>query len=317
METMKIKLIALLIIGMSTVANAQEISDEFPYESKFIGVENHRLHYIDVGEGDPILFLHGVPMSNYSWRNIIPHLSDSARCIAPDLMGFGKSDKPDIEYSFDDQFRYLENLIDTLRLQNITLVMTDVGGIIGQKYARLHPENIKGLVFMETPIADAKTFHKNGGMMQHMLFRMGSKEKLGHRMFVRKNMFIKMMPKLIKRKLSDSEKEAYAAPFKTEQSRMSMYKLISAFPLKGKNVSGGDMGYYLNLNSEWLETSSHPKLILAAKPGMLMNKKNLAWASSNLSNLQIEHLGKAKHLMEEDLPNEIGLSVREWYFNLK
>lgn len=84
-----------------------EISAKFPVESKFLEVNGSRMHYIDVGKGDPILFLHGQPTSSYLWRNIIPHLQESARCIAPDLIGMGKSDKPDIPYTFLDHYKYL------------------------------------------------------------------------------------------------------------------------------------------------------------------------------------------------------------------
>lgn len=302
-----------MVITASTIpVQAQEISAEFPFESNYVAVEGHKLHYIDVGEGNPVLFLHGVPMSSYAWRNVVPHLSDSARCIALDFMGFGKSDKPAIDYSFDEQYRYLEGFIEALNLSNITLVMTDIGGILGQKYARLHPENVKALAFMETPLSDAETFHKNGGMMQHMLFSMGGKDKLGHRMFVKKNMFIKMMPMLIKRKLTKEEKAAYALPYPTEETRIPMFALVNGFPKKGRNAQPGDMGDYLNKNGAWLPTSTHPKLVLVAKPGMLMTKKVVAWAETNLTNLQVTPVGKAKHLMEEDLPHEIGRAINAW-----
>ena len=140
-------------------------------------------------------------MSSYSWRNIIPHLSDSARCIAPDFMGFGKSDKPDISYNFDDQLHYLTKFIDGLNLSDITLVMTDIGGIIGMTYASQHQDKIKGMVLMETPLGSAQTFHQNGGVMQRMMFWLSRKKKMGYNKIVKKNMFVKMMPMLIKRKL--------------------------------------------------------------------------------------------------------------------
>ncbi len=80
----------------------QEISAAFPFESKFVEVEGSKLHYVEEGSGDPVLFLHGNPTSSYLWRNVIPHVSPLARCVALDLIGMGKSDKPDIEYRFFD-----------------------------------------------------------------------------------------------------------------------------------------------------------------------------------------------------------------------
>ena len=103
----------------------QEISAAFPFESNYTDVLGPNIHYIDEGEGDPILFLHGQPTSSYLWRNIIPHMTSLGRCIAPDLIGFGKSDKPDIEYRFFDHVGYIEGFIEALGLKNITLVVHD------------------------------------------------------------------------------------------------------------------------------------------------------------------------------------------------
>src|SRR6056297_2265819 len=97
-------------------------SADFPFEAHYIEINGSRMHYIDEGEGDPVLFLHGNPTSSYLWRNIIPYLSASARCIAPDLIGMGKSDKPDIAYRFTDHYDYLKTFIKKLGLTNITLV---------------------------------------------------------------------------------------------------------------------------------------------------------------------------------------------------
>lgn len=110
------------------------------------------MHYVDEGTGDPILFLHGNPTSSYLWRNIIPHLADKGRCIAPDLIGMGKSDKPDLDYRFVDHAAYLDAFIESLGLENITLVMHDWGSALGFHYARRHPEKIKAIAFMEAVV---------------------------------------------------------------------------------------------------------------------------------------------------------------------
>ena len=99
--------------------NKQEISAAFPFESKFLEVKGSKIHYVEEGSGDPILFLHGNPTSNYLWRNVIPHLSKQGRCIAPDLIGMGKSDKPDINYGFDDTYEYLLGFIEKMNLKNV------------------------------------------------------------------------------------------------------------------------------------------------------------------------------------------------------
>ena len=312
-QTLKILIMTLI----STTVSSQEISADFPFQSRFQKIGNDKIHHIDEGTGDPILFLHGIPMSSYSWRNIIPHISNEGRCIAIDFMGFGKSDKPSIDYTFGDQYKYLEAFIDSLHLKNMTLVMTDIGGVLGTRYAMNNPENTKGLVFMETPFGDAETFHKNGGVMQHMMFGMGRKDKFGHRMIVKNNMFIMMMGMLIKRRLTKEEKEHYRAPFLEEIARKPLFVLPNSFPRKGENPLSNDMADMMNKNNKFLVKTSIPKLLLYGKPGMLVNKKVLRWINDNLKNIDIKLVGKAKHLMEEDLPHEIGSAINRWYSDLR
>jgi len=118
--------------------------------SKFVEVKGSKIHYLDVGEGDLIVFLHGVPTSSYVWRHLISQLSKHARCIAPDLIGLGDSDKPDIEYKITDHIDYITDFIDVLGLKNITFVLHAWGSLIGFSYAMKHPENVKGVAFFES-----------------------------------------------------------------------------------------------------------------------------------------------------------------------
>ena len=302
-----------MLYFMSVVhASGQIFSEDFPYESRFVNINGANLHYVEFGEGDPVLFLHGIPLSAYSWRKIIPVVSQSSRAIALDFMGFGKSDKPDINYSFSEQLAYLEAFIESLELNNLTLVMTDIGGIIGLRYAMDHPQKIKGLVFMETPLAPAENFHQTGGMMQRMMFWMAGKPKFGYNMIVKKNMFLKMMPMLMKHKLTAEEKAVYHAPFTTEASRKALYTPPRSFPKKGKNPEANDMADFINSYSEKLQQSELPKLLLYARPGMLVNKKVLKWSEEHLPNLTTTYVGKGKHLMEEDQPQAIGEGIINW-----
>src|SRR3990172_2850664 len=112
-----------------------QISAAFPFPSRYAEVLGSKMHYVEEGSGDPVLFLHGNPTSSYLWRNVIPHLSPLARCIAPDLVGFGKSDKPDIPYRVFDHAEYVAALIAALGLQRIALVLHDWGGFAGLSYA--------------------------------------------------------------------------------------------------------------------------------------------------------------------------------------
>jgi len=130
----------------------KEISAAFPFEFKYLDIKGNKIHYIDEGKGDPVLFIHGNPTSSYLWRNIIPYLKDYSRCIALDHIGMGKSDKPDIKYGFHNSYEYLESFISQLGLKNLTLVLHDWGSMMGFHYANTHRDNIKAIAFMEASI---------------------------------------------------------------------------------------------------------------------------------------------------------------------
>src|SRR5882724_6983532 len=118
---------------------------------KFVDVLGRQMAYVDVGSGDPIVFLHGNPTSSYLWRNIIPYLSGLGRCLAPDLVGMGQSGKsPGNAYRFVDHARYLDAWFEALELtNNVTLVIHDWGSALGFHRAKRYPEQIKAIAYME------------------------------------------------------------------------------------------------------------------------------------------------------------------------
>uniref|UniRef100_UPI004072FDCA Haloalkane dehalogenase,non-specific serine/threonine protein kinase n=1 Tax=Rhodococcus rhodochrous TaxID=1829 RepID=UPI004072FDCA len=128
-----------------------EIGTGFPFDPHYVEVLGERMHYVDVGprDGTPVLFLHGNPTSSYVWRNIIPHVAPTHRCIAPDLIGMGKSDKPDLGYFFDDHVRFMDAFIEALGLEEVVLVIHDWGSALGFHWAKRNPERVKGIAFME------------------------------------------------------------------------------------------------------------------------------------------------------------------------
>ena len=127
------------------------ISPHDPYTRRRVKVLDSEMAYVDVGVGDPVVFLHGNPTSSYLWRNIIPHVERFGRCLAPDLIGMGDSGKaPDGSYRFVDHARYLDAWFDTMNLtKNVTLVIHDWGSALGFHWAHRHPDRVKGLVYME------------------------------------------------------------------------------------------------------------------------------------------------------------------------
>lgn len=124
-------------------------STAFPYTHNYVEVEGSNLAYVEAGEGNPILFLHGNPTSSYLWRNIMPYVESRGRTIALDLIGMGKSDKPGIDYTFQDHYLRLEGFIEALDLHDITLVVHDWGSVLGLFYAAQHSDNVKAVAMMD------------------------------------------------------------------------------------------------------------------------------------------------------------------------
>ncbi len=203
-----------------------------------IKVHGSNMHYLEAGNGDPMLFLHGMPTSSYVWRNIIPQLSDVAHCIAPDLIGMGKSDKPDIEYRIFDHIRYIDGFIEQLNLDKITLVLHGWGSLIGFDYARRHPDKIKALAFFESHIRPATSPEMLSLPVQQFLAAFQD-QKAAEKAVIEQNYMVKkLLPKCILRNLEPEEMAVYLAPFPTPESRRPLWQYVKDLP-KGDGRGGG------------------------------------------------------------------------------
>src|SRR3989304_1037700 len=172
----------------------KDISADFPFKSKYIEIQGSKIHYVEEGAGDPILFLHGNPTSSYLWWNIIPYLTPYGHTIAMDLIGMGKSDKPDIEYRFFDHVKYVEGFIEKMGLRNVTLVIHDWGGALGFYYAMRHENNVKGLAFMEAILMPVPTWDEFPADFRQV-FQAFRTPQVGWDMIVNQNMFVeKVLP---------------------------------------------------------------------------------------------------------------------------
>ena len=288
----------------------KEISAEFPFESKYLEVKGSKIHYIEEGEGDPILFLHGNPTSSYLWRNIIPYLSAQGRCIAPDLIGMGKSGKPDIDYGFHDTYAYLDAFISKLGLKNVTLVLHDWGSGMGFHYANLNRENVKAIAFMEA-MYDAPTLFDMPASIK-MALKMIRTPFIGWLMVNVANMFIKkMLQDMILRKLSDAEMKYYAAPYPTIKSRKPLLAWPEAVPFDGGNPK--TVAKAVAAWNKWLMASEIPKLCFYVSPGVAIKEKDVKIIKEGMKNLEMIELGEGLHFIQEDYPHEIGVGISEWY----
>ena len=312
------------MVLLSTLAlgsvKGQDISEKFPFESKYQDVLESKVHYIEEYGDDSnpdqltFLFLHGNPSSSYIWRNIIPHIKGQGRAIAVDLIGMGKSGKPAIDYTFQDHSKYLEEFIAQKNLKNIVLVLHDWGSGLGFHYASRHEENVVGIAFMEA-VTQPMSW-KDMNFLQKMMFKRFRDDEKGHKMIGENNFFIKkFLFKLgINRKLTQAEKDYYSAPYPTVESRKPIEQWPKEIPIDGDP----DKNYFIvNNYANWLDTTSVPKLLLYAKPGMILKKKDVERIKNNYKNLEAVFIGKGKHYIQEDQPYEIGNAISNWAIKLE
>ena len=309
---------SFLLIGTNLFA--QNISSDFPFESKYIDVLDSRMHYVeeykDASDPDQLtfLFLHGNPTSNYLWRNIIPYVEGVGSAIAPDLIGMGKSGKPDINYSFEEHSQYLEEFIRKKDLKNVVLVLHDWGSGLGFHYAARHESNIVGIAFMEAVTKPLSW--KDANFLEKFLFKRFRDDEKGHKMIAENNFFIEKFLFNIGtvRKLSEEEKAYYRAPYPTVESRKPIKVWPKEIPFEG---SGANNYAEIDSYAKWLKQTDLPKLLLYAKPGMILKKKEVERIQRDYKELEAVYVGKGKHYIQEDQPHAIGKALKNWAQNLK
>ena len=297
--------------GKPLVTDDKQISAAFPFESKFIEVEGSKIHYVEEGTGDPILFLHGNPTSSYLWRNIIPYAAKVGRAIAPDLIGMGKSDKPDIEYRFFDHVPYIEGFIEQLGLQNITLVIHDWGSGLGFHYASRHEDNIKGVAFMEAILPMRWDMFPEQGRDMFKSFRT---KDVGEDLLINKNVFVEnVLPGFVVRTLTDEEMDHYREPYKDEAARKPVWRWPTELPIDGEPA---DVWEAAVAYQEWLQRTEVPKILFHATPGALVTAAVVESFRSTLKNLKTVDIGSGAHFVQEDNPHKIGEELAKWYQGL-
>lgn len=276
--------------------------------SKRIDVLNSYIHYLEAGSGDPIVFLHGNPTSSYLWRNVIPHLEAQGRCLAPDLIGFGKSGKPDIPYRYPDHVRYLDAWFDALSLERVTLVLHDWGTALGFDWARRHSGRVAAIAFMEALLIEMKW--SDMPEASRSLFQAFRTPGAGEKLIIQDNVFIEqLLPSVIMRKLSEEEMNAYRTPFLVPEDRKPVWQWPNELPIEGKPA---DVVEAIKANAAYLSSSPVPKLLLTFEPGAIMSAGLVEVCRANFKNLEIRPAGKGLHFVQEDEPEAIGKAVAEW-----
>lgn len=299
--------------SISTEPYGLPISSDFPFQKKSVTVNGSKIAYVDEGAGQPVLFLHGNPTSSYLWRNIIPYVTGGYRAVAPDLIGMGDSDKPDIGYTFEDHAAYIDGFISALGLKDLILVVHDWGSAIGMRHARMNGNNVAALAFMEAivpPSMPAPSYEAMGPQMGD-LFRNLRTPGIGEKMVLEGNFFVEeILPKMgVRRPLSEAEMAAYRAPYPTPASRLPTLQWPREIPIGGEPAFATAQ---VLKNGEWLMLSRIPKLLFYAEPGALMPKPVVEFMATNVPNLETRFLGAGVHFLQEDHPHLIGQGLADW-----
>ncbi len=282
---------------------------------KHTEVNGKSMAYVEMGDGDPIVFLHGNPTSSFLWRNIAPQLADMGRCIVPDLMGMGDSEKLDDSgpgrYTFAEHATYLDALLEVLEVKaNVTIVIHDWGSALGFHWANRHRECMKAIAYMEAivrpirwdewPEASKKVFQ-------------GMRSESGEAMVLEKNVFVeRILPGSVLREMTVAEMDEYRRPFvEPGESRRPTLTWPRQIPLDGEPA---DVTEVVEKYSQWLAASSLPKLFVNAEPGAMLVGAPREFCRTWPNQTEITVAGS--HFIQEDSPDEIAGAIRTWLLEL-
>ena len=273
-----------------------------------IEVLGSEMAYVEVGDGDPIVFLHGNPTSSFLWRNVIPHVADLGRCIAPDLIGMGDSAKVDgLEYRFVDHRRYLDSFLEPVGVRDrVTLVVHDWGSALGFDWANRHRSALSGIAYMEAivrPVVWRDWPEPSRPVFQAM------RSPAGDEMMLAKNVFVeRILPESILRTLSEDEMAEYRRPFSNPgEDRRPTLTWPREIPIDG---SPGDVAAIVDDYGRWFSTSSVPKLFIDADPGAILVGAQREFCRDWPNQTEVTVAGI--HFIQEDSADEIGVALRRW-----
>jgi haloalkane dehalogenase len=275
-----------------------------------INVLDSTMAYREAGDREaPVaLFLHGNPTSSYIWRNILPLVGPVAHCIAPDLIGFGQSGKPDIEYRFGDHVRYLDAFLEQAGIRSAFVIAQDWGSGLAFHLAARKPDFIRGLAFMEfiRPMPTWNDFHP----AQVETFKKFRTRGVGEEMILENNLFVEaIIPAATVRKLTDEEMSVYRAPFPTLESRRPTWRFPNELPIAGEPA---DVYSTMEEAHRALAQSTYPKLLFVGNPGALISPAFAESFAKGLKNCRVAQLSSGLHYLQEDHPDVIGANVKEW-----
>jgi haloalkane dehalogenase len=285
------------------------LSTENPDLRRTVRVGDADMAYIDIGEGDPIVFLHGNPTSSFLWRNVVPYVEGLGRIIVPDFIAHGHSGTSPAEaYHFKDNIAYFDAFFDALNLtENVTLVIHDWGAAVGFYRAARFPDHIQGIAYMEAMVWPRNWSDIPADRVEnfkHFRTPEGAKAAVDSNFFTE----VMLFERGIIRDLSEAEKNIYRYPV-TRPGGTSLPGIImpNDIPFDGEPAGNAAL---VKEYSDWLKDSDTPKLFINATEG-----HGLAGAAREFARTfknQTEVTVNARHYMQEDVPDEVGAAVADF-----
>ena len=268
-----------------------------------------QLAFLAIGSGPTVLFLHGNPTSSFLWRRVLPSVAASARCLALDLIGMGRSGKPDIGYRFADHAAYLEAFVDQLELRDITVVGHDWGAVLGLDLLRRRPEVVGRIAVCEGhlhPFADWADMGPGAGDLFSRLRTPG----VGEQLVLQENFFIEqVLPAGMNRHLTPAEHDAYREPFRTPHDRLPILGWIQQIPVAGDPA---DVDAVVRRNLDGLLHSPVPRLLLYGEPGSVVGPAEVDMCRRQSASLEMVNVGPGTHFLPEDQPEAISRALASW-----
>ncbi|HEY5109658.1 MAG TPA: haloalkane dehalogenase [Acidimicrobiales bacterium] len=282
-----------------------------PLAKRLVAVHGKRMAVHEAGSGPAVVFLHGNPTSSYLWRDVIPHVADRARCIAPDLIGQGDSDKLDDpgpgSYGFLEHRRFLDGLLDQVVPEGpVTLVVHDWGSGLGFDWARRHPDRVAGIAYMEAvvmPISWDDWPESARGIFQAM------RSPAGEDLVLERNLFVEaILPASILRTLEPAELDEYRRPFAAPgEDRRPTLSWPRQIPVEGEPAAVVEI---VQDYADWLASSEVPKLFVNAEPGSILVGRQREFCRSWPNQHEVTVPGL--HFIQEDSADPIGRALAAW-----
>ena len=291
------------------------MSSTTEHPKKTIEVLGKQMSYVEMGDGDPIVFQHGNPTSSYLWRNIMPHLAGQGRCIAIDLIGMGDSEKLEDSgperYTFVEHREYFDAALEALGVNDdVTLVIHDWGSALGFDWANRHPDQVKGICYMEAIVQPMEWDEWPGAARG--VFE-GFRSPAGEDMVLEKNIFVEnVLPGSVIRDLDDAEMAVYRRPFaQAGEDRRPTLTWPRQIPLGGEPA---DVVAIVSDYADWMSANDLPKLFVNAEPGAILTGPMREFCRTWRN--QTEVTVKGNHFVQEDSPDEIGQALAQWHSSL-